>query len=163
MIKFTFTNEQDKLPFTDEIEAVIREAVETALEILDWGDVLCAVDVTITDNEKIREVNKLYRSIDRETDVLSFPMIEFDEDGEAKVTDGDYEGDTLILGDIVLSLEKALSQSEEYGHSLKREAGFLALHSALHLMGFDHEKDEDAVKMRALEKEALLKMDLKRE
>ena len=163
MIKFTFTNEQDKLPLTDEIEGVIKEAVTTALEILDWGDVLCSVDVTITDNEKIREVNKLYRSIDRETDVLSFPMIEFDEDGTAKVTDGDYEGDTLILGDIVISLEKALSQSEEYGHSLKREAGFLALHSALHLMGFDHEIDEDAVKMRALEKEALAKMDLRRE
>lgn len=163
MVEFTIENEQDIIPFTPELEAVLREAAETTLEILGWGDVKCAVSVTITDNEKIREINNLYRHIDAPTDVLSFPIIEFDEEGEALVSEGDYEGDTLLLGDIVISLERAKAQSEEYGHSLKREVGFLTVHSALHLMGFDHIKEEDAAVMRPLEKEVLEKMELKRE
>lgn len=162
MVDFIFENEQDKLPFTDELENIIRKAVETTLTVLDWGEVLCQVSVTITDNEKIREINSIYRKIDRETDVLSFPIIEFDSDGEALVTEGDYDGDMLLLGDIMLSLEKAKEQSEEYGHSLIREVGFLSLHSALHLMGFDHIEEADAIVMRSLEKEIAEKMDLKR-
>ena len=162
MVDFIFENEQDKLPFTKELEDIIKKAVETTLSMLDWGEVLCQVSVTITDNEKIREINSLYRNIDRETDVLSFPIIEFTEDGEAIVTDGDYEGDTLLLGDIVISLEKALSQSEEYGHSLLREVGFLTLHSALHLMGFDHIDEAEGDIMRTWEKRIAEKMDLKR-
>ncbi len=162
MVEFTLENEQDKLPFTPELEEVIKKAVETTLSVLDWGDVKCAVSVTITDNEKIREINNLYRHIDRETDVLSFPIIEFSPDGDPLVTDGDYEGENLLLGDIVISLEKAKAQSEEYGHSLIREVGFLTLHSALHLMGFDHIEDEDAKIMRPLEKEIAEAMDLRR-
>lgn len=162
MVDFTIENEQDKLPFTSELQDVICRAVETTLSVLDWGDVKCAVSVTITDNEKIREINNLYRHIDRETDVLSFPIIEFSPEGDPLVTDGDYEGDTLLLGDIVISLEKAQAQSEEYGHSLLREVGFLTLHSALHLMGFDHIREEDAAVMRPLEKEIAAAMDLGR-
>ncbi|MGM9550894.1 MAG: rRNA maturation RNase YbeY [Clostridia bacterium] len=162
MVDFIFENEQDKLPFTEEIENIIRLAVNTTLDILGWGDVKCQVSVTVTDNEKIREINSIYRKIDRETDVLSFPIIEFSPDGEALICEGDYEGDTLLLGDIMISLEKALSQSEEYGHSLIREVGFLSLHSALHLMGFDHIKEDDAVVMRKFEKEIAEKMDLRR-
>ncbi|MCD8049008.1 MAG: rRNA maturation RNase YbeY [Clostridia bacterium] len=163
MVEFTIENEQDKLSFTKELEDTIREAVETTLSVLEWGNVKCAVSVTITDNEKIRELNSLYRQIDRETDVLSFPIIEFSPDGDPLVTDGDYEGDNLLLGDIVISLEKAKAQSEEYGHSLKREVGHLTLHSTLHLMGFDHIEEEDAKIMRSLEKEVAEKMNLPRE
>lgn len=162
MVDFIFENEQDKLPFTEELECVIKKAVETTLDTLEWGGVACQVSVTITDNEKIKEINSLYRNIDRETDVLSFPIIEFSPEGEALVTEGDYEGDTLLLGDIMLSLEKAKEQSEEYGHSLIREVGFLTLHSALHLMGFDHIEENDAVIMRKFEKEIAEKMDLRR-
>ncbi len=162
IVDFIFENEQDKLPFTDELEQVIKDAVSTTLDTLEWSDVPCQVSVTITDNEKIKEINSLYRKIDRETDVLSFPIIEFSPEGEALVNEGDYDGDTLLLGDIMISLEKALSQSEEYGHSLKREVGFLSLHSALHLMGFDHIEEEDAVVMRKFEKEIAEKMDLRR-
>ena len=162
MVDFIFENEQDKLPFTEELENVIKNAVETTLSLLDWGEVPCQVSVTITDNEKIREINSLYRHIDRETDVLSFPIIEFTPDGEAIVTDGDYDGDTLLLGDIVISLEKAKAQSEEYGHSLLREVGFLSLHSALHLMGFDHIDEAEGDIMRTWEKRIAEKMDLKR-
>lgn len=163
MVEFTIENEQNIIPFTSELENVMREAVETTLCVLGWGDVKCAVSVTVTDDEKIREINKLCRNIASPTDVLSFPIIEFDEEGEALVSEGDYEGDALLLGDIVISLERAKAQSEEYGHSLKREVGFLTLHSALHLMGFDHIKEEDAAVMRPLEKEILERMDLKRE
>ncbi len=162
MVEFTLENEQDKLPFTPELEETIKKAVETTLAVLGWGDVKCAVSVTITDNEKIREINNLYRHIDKETDVLSFPIIEFSPDGDPLVTDGDYEGENLLLGDIVISLEKAKAQSEEYGHSLIREVGFLTLHSALHLMGFDHIEEEDAKIMRPLEKEIAEAMDLRR-
>ena len=162
MVDFIFENEQDKLPFTKELEDIIKKAVETTLEVLEWGEVSCQVSVTVTDNEKIREINSIYRKIDRETDVLSFPIIEFSPEGEALVTEGDYDGDTLLLGDIMLSLEKAKEQSEEYGHSLIREVGFLTLHSALHLMGFDHIKEEDGVVMRKFEKEIAEKMDLRR-
>lgn len=162
MIDFIFEDEQDKLPFTPELKEVIEKAVGTTLELLDWGEVKCQVSVTITDNEKIREINSLYRQIDRETDVLSFPIIEFSPDGEALVTDGDYDGDTLLLGDIVISLEKAKAQSEEYGHSLIREVGFLSLHSALHLMGFDHITQEEGDIMRTWEKRIAEAMDLRR-
>lgn len=162
MVDFIFENEQDKLPFTKDIENIIRQAVETTLTMLDWGEVDCQVSVTVTDNEKIREINSLYRHIDRETDVLSFPIIEFTPDGEALVTQGDYEGDTLLLGDIVISLEKAKAQSEEYGHSLLREVGFLSLHSALHLMGFDHIDENEGDIMRAWEKRIAEEMNLKR-
>lgn len=162
MVDFIFENEQDKLPFTPELENIIRTAVETTLDVLGWGAVSCQVSVTVTDNEKIREINSLYRHIDRETDVLSFPIIEFSPDGEALITEGDYDGDKLLLGDIMISLEKAKQQSEEYSHSLIREVGFLTLHSALHLMGFDHIKDSDALIMRKFEKEIAQKMDLRR-
>ncbi|MBQ8002048.1 MAG: rRNA maturation RNase YbeY [Clostridia bacterium] len=161
-VDFIFENEQDKLPFTEELEAVIRKAVETTLDTLEWEDVPVQVSVTITDNEKIREINSIYRKIDSETDVLSFPIIEFSPEGEALVNEGDYDGDTLLLGDIMLSLEKALAQSEEYGHSFVREVGFLSLHSALHLMGFDNIDEKDAVLMRKFEDEIAEKMDLRR-
>ena len=88
------------------------------------------VSVTVVDNEAIREMNREHRKIDRATDVLSFPM--FDEDFD--------DGEDAILGDIVLSLEKAVEQSEAYGHSLKREVAFLTVHSVLHLLGYDHEE-----------------------
>lgn len=162
MVDFIFENEQDKLPFTKELEDVIRLAVNTTLDILGWGEVKCQVSVTITDNEKIREINSIYRKIDKETDVLSFPIIEFSPEGEALVTEGDYEGDTLLLGDIMLSLEKAEAQRIEYEHSIIREVGFLSLHSALHLMGFDHIEEEDGKIMRNLEKEIAEKMNLVR-
>lgn len=162
MVDFIFENEQDKLPFTEDLKQIIVSAVETTLSMLDWGEVKCQVSVTITDNEKIKEINSLYRNIDRETDVLSFPIIEFTPDGEAIITKGDYEGDTLLLGDIVISLEKAKAQSEEFGHSLIREVGFLTLHSALHLMGFDHIDEEEGDIMRTWEKRIAEKMNLKR-
>lgn len=163
MIQFIIENEQDKLDFTEELENIMQQAVAATLDVLECGDTDCEVSILITDNEGIRGLNREYREIDSATDVLSFPIIEFDNDGVMIEESGDYDGDYLLLGDIVISLERALSQAEEYGHSLMREVGFLTVHSTLHLMGFDHMEEPYATMMRDREKQILNKMGLKRD
>ncbi len=101
------------------------------------------ISVTLTDNEDIREINNNYRGIDKETDVLSFPLLDFDTPGAIYATPEDFEDDFLLLGDIVISVEKAYEQAKEYGHSDEREFAFLAAHSTLHLLGYDHMTEED--------------------
>lgn len=162
MIEFIFEDEQDKLEFTEEMETVVQRAVSTTMEVLECDDTDCEVSILITDNEGIQKINRETRDIDAPTDVLSFPILEFDDDGVMIEESGDYDGDLLLLGDIVISLEKAAEQAEEYGHSLMRELGFLATHSTLHLMGFDHQGEEDTPVMRAHEKAVMEKMGLKR-
>lgn len=114
------------------------------------------LSVTFTDNEGIRALNRDYRKIDKETDVLSFPLTDFD-GGEEPPTD---ELD-VALGDIVISLERARAQAEEYGHSFEREVAFLTVHSMLHLMGYDHVNgEEEEAEMRRRQSEILEKMGL---
>ena len=163
MIQFIIEDEQDKLQFTDALSEIVQTAVATTLETVGADeDTDFEVSILITDNEGIQEINKEYREIDAPTDVLSFPILEFDENGVMLEDSGDYDGDMLLLGDIVISLERALSQAEEYGHSLEREVGFLAVHSTLHLLGFDHMEEPYTSVMRSREKEILDKMDLHR-
>ena len=115
----------------------------------------CEVSVTFVDNEEIREINRQFRNIDRATDVLSFPL--FDEDG----MDAHVEELDCMLGDIVLSLERAREQAIEFGHSFEREVAFLTVHSMLHLLGYDHElSDEDDADMRRRQTEIVEKMGL---
>ena len=108
------------------------------------------INVVLTDNEGIRELNREFRNIDRETDVLSFPGLEFETPGEFIVGEEQeadcFDPDTkeLILGDIMISVDKVYSQAEEYGHSTKREFAFLIAHSMLHLCGYDHMEEQDA-------------------
>lgn len=161
MIQFIIENEQEKLEFTDELENIIERAASATLDVLEC-DVDCEVSVLITDNDGIREINKEYRQKDVPTDVLSFPILEFDDDGVMIEESGDYDGDLLLLGDIVISLEKAAEQAEEYGHSLLREIGFLTAHSMLHLCGFDHMEEPYASMMRDKEKLVMEKVGLKR-
>lgn len=123
------SNEQNKVKLSFSLKRLIKKAIVTALDYEQF-DRPCEVSVTVVDNEAIREINREHREIDRPTDVLSFPM--FDEDFD--------DGELCILGDIVLSLEKAVEQAEAYGHSLRREVAFLTVHSLLHLLGFDHEE-----------------------
>ena len=104
--------------------------------------------VTFVDNAQIKELNKQYRDKDIETDVLSFPM------GENGVYDKDIETGAQILGDVVISMEKARDQAELYGHSFQREVGYLTAHSVLHLLGYDHIDNMERVRMR--EKEELI-------
>lgn len=162
MIEFIFEDEQDKVEFTDELQSIIQRAVSTVMDVLECSDTDCEVSVLITDNEGIRVINRENRNIDAPTDVLSFPILEFDDDGVMIEESGDYDGDLLLLGDIVISLERAKEQAEEYGHSLEREVGFLSAHSTLHLMGFDHQGEEDTPVMRAHEKAVMERMGLRR-
>ena len=116
------------------------------------------VSVTFVDNDKIHELNLKHRNIDRETDVLSFPL------GENGVYDVDLDTGAKLLGDIVISIPKAMEQAEEYNHSLQREIGFLTVHSMLHLLGYDHvDGGLQQVHMREKEETVLTKLGLKRD
>ena len=143
MNKITIQYGNDNIP---DVPESIVESIEKAInQVLADQKVELETDisVTLTDNEDIREINKNYRDIDRETDVLSFPMLEFETPGAIFATAEDFEDDKLVLGDIVISVEKAYAQAEEYGHSPEREFAFLAAHSTLHLLGYDHMTEED--------------------
>lgn len=154
MIMFITENEQDKEEITPEIEKTVKDVCERVLESEEC-DFDAEISVTFTDNEQIRVINNELRGIDKATDVLSFPMLEFDEDGTA-CADYDTDGDYVILGDIVISLERAREQSEEYGHSFIREVAFLTAHSMLHLLGYDHINSEKEERIMCEKQEAVL-------
>ena len=123
------------------------------------SDEMKAVFEKVVNDEEIHEINKQFRNIDRPTDVLSFPQLTFEEGEEADVN----ENGEIVLGDIIISVDKAKEQAGEFGHSMKREMAFLAVHSMLHLMGYDHmEKDEEEEMFRR-QKEILLNAGIPRE
>lgn len=161
-MKISFLNQQDKHRLTKELRELIRAAADATLRYMEFrGDV--EISVMLTDNEGIRTLNALHRSIDRTTDVLSFPMFEYGGDGEIIEDYAEFnEMGDLCLGDIVLSLERAAEQAEEYGHSFEREVGFLTVHSMLHLLGYDHMTPEDEAEMFGYQNEILLEMGLTR-
>ena len=145
-------NEQDVCDFTDEMEETIVKVINTVLE-QEGFDKSCEVSVLISDDENVKMLNAEHRGKDSATDVLSFPMLEFDEEGNA-LDEDDFGG--LLLGDIVISLQRAYAQADEYGHSPLREVGFLCAHSTLHLLGYDHEDSEQSrLIMREKEEKAL--------
>ena len=151
------TNDQDKLPFPMGYRTLIRRAVKTALKSEDF-DRPAEVSVTIVDNEAIHAINLEHRGIDRPTDVLSFPL------GEDGVYDINPASGAKMLGDIVISVEHAKAQAEEYGHTFQREMAFLTVHSMLHLLGYDHVNGGiEAETMREKEEAVLLQMGLTRE
>ena len=119
------------------------------------------VNVLLTNNEEIQEANRDFRNIDRPTDVLSFPMVDYDFPADFSLVNESPEGylnpetDELLLGDIMISVYKVYEQAEEYGHSRKREFAFLIAHSMLHLLGYDHMEDEERVVMEAKQKAIL--------
>ena len=127
------------------------------------------VNLLITNNDGIREYNRQYRNIDNPTDVLSFPNLDFAEPGDFEI-DEDREADyfdpdsgELILGDIIISVEKVAEQAESYGHSQKREFAFLVAHSMLHLSGYDHMEPEEAAVMEAKQEQILSGLGITRE
>lgn len=142
----------------------LKKCIEAALKEEHVG-VPCEINVLVADNQTIRTINKAYRNIDRETDVLSFPMFQFEPGTLPKdLTDYlDPETGLLPLGDMAISYEKAAAQAKEYGHSVKRELGYLTIHSILHLLGYDH-MDEGPMKkqMRAREEAICASIDLER-
>lgn len=143
-LKIDFDNNQTLIPITYALKMLVRRAIEATLDYEQYQNV-CEVSVTFTGNAQIHELNKKFRQVDRPTDVLSFPLFDYDGESEEPPVD-ELVG---MLGDIVLSLEQAERQAEEYGHSFEREVAFLCVHSMLHLLGYDHETgDEDEADMR---------------
>lgn len=136
-LKVITENAQNKIACTKELEKLAYSAIEKTL-LLEKIDFDCSVSLTYTDNEGIRIYNREYRNKDAVTDVLSFPM--FDTDTEEIYA---LDGTAAELGDIVISLERAKAQAEEFGHSFEREAAFLCVHSVLHLLGYDHERSDE--------------------
>lgn len=140
------TNRQRKVTVTPKLVRLIKRAIDASLVYEDFKR-RCEVSVTLVDNFMIHAINLEKRGIDRATDVLSFPMF-----------DDDYSDDECcILGDIVLSLERADEQAVQYGHSFEREVAFLVVHSMLHLLGYDHELSPDAEKEMFWRQEEILK------
>ena len=151
ILKIDFDNNQEKQPITYKLKLLVRRAVEAVLDYEQYCN-RCEVSVTFTDNEQIRELNARFRGIDRATDVLSFPLFDYEGTSEEPPVD-ELVG---MLGDIVLSLEQAALQAEEYGHSFEREVAFLCVHSMLHLLGYDHETgEEDEADMRRRQSEIM--------
>lgn len=137
----------------------LEEIIECCLDCEGVG-YACEVGVTFTDDENIRKLNRLHRGIDRKTDVLSFPMLE--DIRNIEKTDIDPESGAVYLGDIVISVETAIAQAEEYGHSTERELAFLTVHSMMHLMGYDHMEEGERKIMRAHEEGVLDKLNITR-
>ncbi|MDY4079377.1 MAG: rRNA maturation RNase YbeY [Clostridium sp.] len=159
---------QEKIKPTEELIDKIKATIDFALKE-EGVKIPYQISLLFVDNEEIRTINKENRNIDRETDVLSFPMLDYEKDKVYKDMYLDYEfdetfmdGDELVLGDIVLSLEKALEQSKEYNHSFEREASYLVVHSVLHLLGYDHMEEEEKKIMRNEEEKILSKMNIVR-
>lgn len=148
-----FEDEQSVVPVTYKLKMLMRRAIEATLECEGFENE-CEVSFTFTDNEKIHVLNRDYRNVDRPTDVLSFPMTDFDNSTGAPVADEPMRS----LGDIVLSLEMAQAQAAEYGHSFEREAAFLCVHSTLHLLGYDHMEEDDEAEMRAAQRVVMEKL-----
>lgn len=128
--------------FDENFLKIVTKAAEESLKYENF-DPNCEISLSFVTNKEIHKINKQFRNIDRETDVLSFPQLTFE---EGEIPEKNENGE-IILGDIIISVEKAKAQAEEYGHSLEREIAFLTAHSMLHLMGYDHMTEEDEKEM----------------
>lgn len=144
-----------------EYEDIIKKVVEQCFREEKLEDSKLYISITLTTPEHIHEINKQYRNVDRETDVLSFPMFE-KEEIDRKVQNQDFEHED-VLGDIVISIEKVRGQAVEYGHSFEREFSYMIVHGFYHLMGYDHIEEEDKVIMRPKEENILNKLGIRRE
>ena len=155
-VKVNISNQQNKVKVPTGVRLLIRRCCHAVLE-LEKFEGAAEISVSFVDNEQIHKLNKEYRDIDKPTDVLSFPL------GENGEYDKNPDTGAFILGDIVISMEKAIEQADEYGHSLQREIGYLTVHSMLHLMGYDHVNGGvEAVRMREKEENVLTNLGLKR-
>lgn len=154
--------------FDFDCERLAQEVIDFAIEH-EAFPYEAEVNLTLTDNEGIHEVNRMYREIDAPTDVLSFPMLSYEEAGDFSALEDDYEDnfnpDTgeIILGDIIISIDKVREQAVSYGHSERREYAFLIVHSMLHLFGYDHMTPEEAAMMENKQNQILEEMHITRD
>lgn len=142
MINVEFNNQQEEVLIEEDMLKLLEKVIKTAAELEGYSG--GEVSVAFVDNEKIRTLNNKYREKNEHTDVLSFPL------------------DDDILGDIVISAARALEQSVDYGHSLKRELAYLTVHGMFHLFGYDHHSDEEKDEMRQKEERVLTQLDIDR-
>lgn len=155
-IKVIISNNQKNVKIPTGVRMLVRRCCNAVL-LQEKFEGAAEISVTFVNDEMIRQLNKEHRGIDKSTDVLSFPL------GENGEYDINRDTGAKMLGDIVISIEHAVAQSEEYGHSLQREIAFLTVHSLLHLLGYDHENGGlEAVHMREKEESVLTQLGLKR-
>ena len=159
-MKLTIYNRQKSREISKDIQKLIEKAVKLCVK-KEGFPYPCEASVTLTDNESIKELNREHRDIDEPTDVLSFPLIEYVHD-EPQIQPGDIDPDSgqVFLGDIIISVEKAFEQAQSYGHSIERELAFLAVHGILHLLGYDHETENEEKHMFSLQEDILNEMGL---
>lgn len=156
-VKVIISNEQKAVKIPTGIRMLIRRCCHAVLELENFEG-SAEVSVVFVDNVQIREMNNRFRNIDKPTDVLSFPL------GNNGEYDINHDTGAKLLGDIVISVEKAVEQAELYNHPLQREIGFLTVHSMLHLLGYDHEKGGlEEVHMREKEETVLTQIGWKRD
>ncbi len=153
-IRVIISNRQKQVKIPTGLRMLIRRCCHAVLLLENFPD-SAEISVSFVDNEQIHEMNLQYRGKDSDTDVLSFPM------GENGEYDVNHETGAKILGDIVISMPRAVEQAQAYGHSLEREVGYLTAHSMLHLLGYDHEKGGlERVRMREKEERVMQELGL---
>ena len=142
-----FEDRQDYIKLDESITQGLVKVIQTCLEVegLDLGT---EVSVSFVNNDEIKNLNRNFRGVDKETDVLSFPL------------EYDFHVGEMLLGDIIISIQKAIEQAQKYGHSIQRELAYLTAHSMLHLMGYDHLNDKDKAIMRKKEKEIMKRLEI---
>ena len=152
-LRVIITNSQKKVKIPTGLRMLVRRCCHAVLQ-LEGFEGTAEISVNFVDNEEIHQLNKQYRDKDMPTDVLSFVM------GENGQYDIDPKTGAQILGDVVISMEKAVEQAYRYGHSLQREVGYLTAHSVLHLLGYDHEDNMERVRMREKEEQVMQQLGL---
>lgn len=150
------------------VEDIICNVIDTALDLYECP-YEAEVNVILTDNSSIAVINEEYRGLPKPTDVLSFPMLDYNVPGDFSIIDElpeeecfDPDSGELVLGDIIISVEKVIEQADAYGHSKERELGFLTAHSMLHLFGFDHMEEEERIDMESRQEVILERVGLRR-
>lgn len=162
-------NEQSKVELTEKLEILLDGIIQETLR-QEGVEGPTQVSLLLVEDAAMQEINRENRGKDETTDVLSFPMLSYapgkvfsDLFLGVRLGPEYYEGDQLVLGDIVLSMERALQQAEEFGHSVEREVTYLVVHSVLHLLGYDHMDETDKMRMRAAEERILESFGLQRQ
>ncbi len=162
-----YLEEEVEVKFDFDYIELAQKIVDFCLDYMEFP-YEAEVNLTLTDDKGIHQINKEFRQIDRPTDVLSFPMLSYTDPGDFTFLDAedssDFNPDTgeAMLGDIVISVDKVFEQAVNFGHSIEREYAFLITHSMLHLFGFDHMEAEEANVMETKQKDILLKMNILR-
>lgn len=163
-----YIDKECDMEFPFDIESVAKMVMEKALEYVNCP-YDAEINLLITDNEGIRQYNRDYRNIDRETDVLSFPNVDYEIPGDFSHVEESFEdyfdpdSGRLLLGDMIISAPKVFEQAKAYGHSEKREFAFLIAHSMLHLCGYDHMEDEERIEMEKHQEAILNALEIRRD